>query len=200
MLQFGPDGDLYASVGDGDRGVLNRAGAFAQRRDDLLGDIIRIDPRRGDPYSVPADNPFVAVAGRATGDLGLRAPQPVALLDRFRDERPLRARRREHVTRGDRRRRSRRTRCQLRLAVLRGDGRLRRHAPRASAPSRRCSSIRARTAPARSSAASSCATRGWPRSRAGTCTATSARVSSRRSQSTTAVSPRRATSAWSFPS
>ncbi len=63
MLQFGSDGYLYASVGDGDPGVLNRAGAFAQRLDELLGNIIRIDPRRGDPYSVPADNPFVAVPG-----------------------------------------------------------------------------------------------------------------------------------------
>jgi glucose/arabinose dehydrogenase len=63
MLQFGGDGYLYASVGDGDPGVLNRAGAFAQRLDMLLGDIVRIDPRRGDPYSVPPDNPFLAVAG-----------------------------------------------------------------------------------------------------------------------------------------
>jgi glucose/arabinose dehydrogenase len=63
MLQFGGDGYLYASVGDGDPGVLNRAGAFAQRLDELLGNIVRIDPRGGDPYSVPPDNPFVAVTG-----------------------------------------------------------------------------------------------------------------------------------------
>jgi glucose/arabinose dehydrogenase len=63
MLQFGRDGDLYASVGDGDPGVLNRAGAFAQRLDVLLGNIVRIDPRGGDPYAVPTDNPFVAVPG-----------------------------------------------------------------------------------------------------------------------------------------
>jgi glucose/arabinose dehydrogenase len=62
MLQFGSDGDLYASVGDGDPGVLHKAGAFAQRLDALLGRILRIDPRRGDPYAVPADNPFVDVA------------------------------------------------------------------------------------------------------------------------------------------
>ena len=47
MLQFGADGYLYASVGDGDPGVLNRAGAFAQRLDDLLGNLVRIDPRGG---------------------------------------------------------------------------------------------------------------------------------------------------------
>ena len=63
MLQFGPDGFLYASVGDGDSGILNPPGFFAQRRDDLLGDILRIDPREGDPYAVPADNPFVGVDG-----------------------------------------------------------------------------------------------------------------------------------------
>jgi glucose/arabinose dehydrogenase len=63
MLQFGPDGYLYASVGDGDSGVLNPPGLFAQRREELLGDILRIDPRRGEPYDVPADNPFVGVDG-----------------------------------------------------------------------------------------------------------------------------------------
>ena len=63
MLQFGPDGFLYASVGDGDSGILNPPGFFAQRRDDLLGDILRIDPRAGDPYAVPADNPFVDLSG-----------------------------------------------------------------------------------------------------------------------------------------
>jgi glucose/arabinose dehydrogenase len=63
MLQFGPGGHLYVSVGDGDPGVLNRAGAFAQRLDVLLGNIVRIDPRGGDPYSVPTDNPFVTVPG-----------------------------------------------------------------------------------------------------------------------------------------
>jgi glucose/arabinose dehydrogenase len=63
MLQFGPDGDLYISVGDGDSGVLDPPGRFAQTRDDLLGDILRIDPRGGDPYSVPVDNPFVGVDG-----------------------------------------------------------------------------------------------------------------------------------------
>jgi glucose/arabinose dehydrogenase len=63
MLQFGPDGYLYASVGDGDSGVLNPPGFFAQKRDELLGNILRIDPRAGDPYAVPADNPFVGLDG-----------------------------------------------------------------------------------------------------------------------------------------
>ena len=63
MLQFGPDGHLYASVGDGDSGVLNPPGFFAQRRDDLLGNILRIDPRSGKPYKIPRDNPFVGLDG-----------------------------------------------------------------------------------------------------------------------------------------
>jgi glucose/arabinose dehydrogenase len=63
MLQFGQDGYLYASVGDGDPGVLDRAGIFAQRLDLLLGKILRIDPRSGTPYSIPAGNPFADTAG-----------------------------------------------------------------------------------------------------------------------------------------
>ena len=66
MLQFGTDGYLYASVGDGDSGVLDPPGAFAQTLDDLLGNILRIDPREtadGEPYSVPESNPFVGVDG-----------------------------------------------------------------------------------------------------------------------------------------
>jgi glucose/arabinose dehydrogenase len=63
MLQFGPDGYLYASIGDGDSGILNPPGYFAQRRDDLLGNILRIDPGSGDPYAVPDDNPFVGLDG-----------------------------------------------------------------------------------------------------------------------------------------
>ncbi len=66
MLQFGPDGHLYISVGDGDSGVLHPPGAFAQTLDDLLGDILRIDPGPGPdgaPYTVPNGNPFVGVSG-----------------------------------------------------------------------------------------------------------------------------------------
>lgn len=63
MLQLGPDGLLYVSVGDGDPGVLHPPGFFSQRRDDLLGTILRIDPRGGDPYAVPDDNPFIGQDG-----------------------------------------------------------------------------------------------------------------------------------------
>ncbi len=65
MMQFGPDGYLYIAVGDGDSGVLNPPGAFAQTLNDLLGDILRIDPRQSGsrPYTVPSSNPFVGVEG-----------------------------------------------------------------------------------------------------------------------------------------
>jgi glucose/arabinose dehydrogenase len=66
MLQFGPDGHLYISVGDGDAGVLHPPGTFAQTRDDLLADILRIDPEPGPAgaaYTVPAENPFVGESG-----------------------------------------------------------------------------------------------------------------------------------------
>jgi hypothetical protein len=59
QLQFGPDGYLYASVGDGD--TSNDPANYAQNTGVLLGKLLRIDPRqRGtSPYTVPADNPFV---------------------------------------------------------------------------------------------------------------------------------------------
>jgi glucose/arabinose dehydrogenase len=64
MMQFGPDGDLYISVGDGGANPPSiPIGASGQTIDDLLGSILRIDPRGGDPYAIPQDNPFVATPG-----------------------------------------------------------------------------------------------------------------------------------------
>ncbi len=79
MLQFGPDGYLYVAVGDGDSGVLHPPGAFGQTLDDLLGDILRIDPLHPtatEPYSVPDSNPFAARTGARSEvwDYGLRNP------------------------------------------------------------------------------------------------------------------------------
>jgi len=75
-IAFGPDGVLYIGMGDGGSG-----GDPERRAMDLgepLGKLLRIDPRaNGDqPYTVPADNPFVDVDGALPEiwSIGLRNP------------------------------------------------------------------------------------------------------------------------------
>ena len=73
QLQFGPDGYLYWSVGEDENS------ANAQDVANLLGKILRIDPRGAGPgqYTVPADNPFVSGPPGARPEiwaLGLRNP------------------------------------------------------------------------------------------------------------------------------
>ncbi|MCB0863765.1 MAG: PQQ-dependent sugar dehydrogenase [Solirubrobacterales bacterium] len=72
-MAFGPDGDLYFSIGD------NANGDNAQTLANYYGKIMRIDP--ADPpgaaaYTVPSDNPFVGEAGAKPEiyALGLRNP------------------------------------------------------------------------------------------------------------------------------
>ena len=74
QIVFGPDGYLYIGLGDG--GGANDPSGTGQSFDDLLGAILRIDPRGGTPYVVPADNPFVGVAGASAEvwSYGLRNP------------------------------------------------------------------------------------------------------------------------------
>jgi glucose/arabinose dehydrogenase len=59
QLAFGPDGDLWIGLGDGqqDREKADEA----QSPGSLLGKILRIEPTpsKSPPYEVPADNPFV---------------------------------------------------------------------------------------------------------------------------------------------
>jgi glucose/arabinose dehydrogenase len=56
QLQFGPDGYLYAGFGDGGgQGDPDRNG---QNLSQLLGKLIRIDPRPDGGYGIPEDNPF----------------------------------------------------------------------------------------------------------------------------------------------
>jgi glucose/arabinose dehydrogenase len=74
QLQFGPDGMLYAGFGDG--GGSGDPDRNAQDLGELLGKIVRIDPRPGGGYRVPAGNPFRGRAG-ARGEIfayGLRNP------------------------------------------------------------------------------------------------------------------------------
>lgn len=68
-MDFGPDGYLYISAGDGGSG--NDPGNRAARLNQMLGKMHRIDIDGGDDfpadpnqnYEIPADNPFVGVSG-----------------------------------------------------------------------------------------------------------------------------------------
>ena len=57
QLNFGPDGFLYISMGDG--GASGGPENPAQDLSQLLGKLLRIDVDGGVPYGIPADNPFV---------------------------------------------------------------------------------------------------------------------------------------------
>jgi glucose/arabinose dehydrogenase len=119
QITFGPDGFLYIGLGDGGSG--GDPGNRAQRLDEPLGSILRIDVASPSPtgaaYSVPADNPFIQTPG-ARGDLELWPPQSLAVLLRSGQGGSLHRRRRreplggsELVARGG----GRRTKRQLRV-------------------------------------------------------------------------------------
>jgi glucose/arabinose dehydrogenase len=56
-VKFGPDGYMYIGLGDGeDPGDPNE---HSQNPETMLGSILRIDVDGGEPYAIPADNPFV---------------------------------------------------------------------------------------------------------------------------------------------
>jgi glucose/arabinose dehydrogenase len=73
-IQFGKDGYLYLSVGDG--GGAGDQSNNAQDLGRFLGKILRIDVDHGSPYSIPPDNPFVINAGakKEIWAYGLRNP------------------------------------------------------------------------------------------------------------------------------
>ena len=82
QIAFGPDGMLYVTLGDGGSG--GDPDENGQDRTTLLGSILRIDVNdvpEGEPYGIPADNPF---AGNTDGyreeiyAYGLRNPWRIA--------------------------------------------------------------------------------------------------------------------------
>jgi glucose/arabinose dehydrogenase len=74
QLQFGPDGYLYLGVGDG--GSEGDPLGNGQNTDVLLGKLLRIAPKPGGGYTIPAGNPFVGQAGKRAEiwAYGLRNP------------------------------------------------------------------------------------------------------------------------------
>jgi hypothetical protein len=74
QLQFGPDGKLYAGLGDGGGG--GDPDTNAQNRHRLLGKLLRLDVAGASGYTIPADNPFATDTSAAPEiwALGLRNP------------------------------------------------------------------------------------------------------------------------------
>jgi glucose/arabinose dehydrogenase len=68
VLTFGPDGYLYAGLGDG--GSQGDPNGNGQNTGVLLGKILRLDVDSAEPYALPPDNPF----GNEVWAYGLRNP------------------------------------------------------------------------------------------------------------------------------
>lgn len=76
VLVFGPDGYLYAGLGDG--GAQGDPFGNGQNLSVLLGKILRIDVDSAEPYAIPPDNPF----GNEILHYGLRNPWRISF-DKF---------------------------------------------------------------------------------------------------------------------
>ena len=78
---FGPDGMLYIGMGDG--GSQGDPHGNGQNRNALLAKLLRINVDRGEPYLIPAANPYAKGGGRAEiWAIGLRNPWRFSF-DRF---------------------------------------------------------------------------------------------------------------------
>ncbi|MGI9667923.1 MAG: PQQ-dependent sugar dehydrogenase [Acidimicrobiia bacterium] len=76
MIEFGPDGFLYISLGDGGGSPGNRA----QDTNDLLGSIVRLDVDKVAPNNAAAGNPYIGKAGDdRIWAIGLRNPWRTAI-------------------------------------------------------------------------------------------------------------------------
>ena len=80
-LGFGPDGFLHLGTGDGggtgDDDEGHSPQGNAQDLAKLNGTVLRLDVDRGDPYAIPADNPFADASGGARPEIyayGFRNP------------------------------------------------------------------------------------------------------------------------------
>lgn len=72
-MAFGPDNYLYIGLGDGGSGGDPLGNG--QSLDTLLGKVLRIDINQGDPYAIPAANPYASGGGRPEiWAYGLRNP------------------------------------------------------------------------------------------------------------------------------
>jgi hypothetical protein len=74
LVSFGPDGMLYAGFGDGGGG--GDPYQTGQDPNALLGSLLRLDVDNGDPYAIPASNPYAGQANKR-GEIwakGLRNP------------------------------------------------------------------------------------------------------------------------------
>lgn len=72
-LEFGPDGFLYAGLGDG--GSQGDPNGNGQSLETYLAKLLRVDVNSGDPYGIPADNPFASSGGLSEiWAYGLRNP------------------------------------------------------------------------------------------------------------------------------
>ncbi len=76
-IHIGPDQMLWIASGDGGNGGDPQG--HAQNRTTLLGNILRIDPNPsgGQPYGIPADNPYATSSGNPRPEIwayGLRNP------------------------------------------------------------------------------------------------------------------------------